>query len=1712
MKRKITSFFVFLGLSHAVYSQIPQIDFSTNFNDSTWIPSGILLENNPELFTINLGDDVHPFHFDGSKDSVSNRDVFVFLYDYFYFAAFNQPHANFPLLPDTLENNIYSTNPANPIRLGLIDHAYQTFSDSAISGGYLVWDTVPPFTARIVDSIIFVDTVYVIDTTANPHDTLGYYVDNDVIKLDPDSIAEKIIETRQLFAGAVLNNHVIIEENDPLIFDLDILDIFDDEVISGPYQLSIDGGSNYHSINANSQIVIHNHNLGSGIHQIILRKGTTVEAPRTIFELNLIITYAVIDYQVSNFNSEDCPQLDFSAGIGSGIASFIISGQNNGKINKPVIIVEGIDILNYKNSLEDREMSFKGNLGYGIFHVNTFFSNASVIVKGLENPFKDSKYLHDSLLNLGYDIVYLDFKTSRENIRKNANYLIQLIQYVNDSLTLNNSDEQIAIMGLGTGGVISRVALREMELQSCCHNTRMFTSFDAPHRGFTFPLGLQSFMEDTQNYTRFRMKRNKNIRLFYENIILSPMFSELLIYNLKTNKMQNHLDFLQYLDYIGMPQGSRNFAVTNGNDEGLLQHIDSNSANIIAPGNEIFDFTLKMYAPPSIIASGASILRVIGNVVTQENWYLARGIPLIGDEASSQNSFDIYKSGPGLPVNTTAYIVHNGALASAISTIIIIKKAEKALIAAAPAIVALFPPPNPALLKSFIATVKKVSAASILKVTIATDVFLTISLILNEIANNSNLTVTQNPYPMLNYDNAPGGRYYIPRILHSISSKSTGNLNRPEHNFVSTLSALNIDDDNLRIDIKTNKDRFLQDRIIPFEDYHSAISYLSPNLYNELHCLFTIGNSETIGNLPWFLEKLTNIHNPAIPSPQAVISLHGETLNYGVPANTGIAPEAKLRNMNIYAHGKAAVNTFSDNVGFPFQQLSPPSIPSSFTIETQSPECGGTYCRVDSLGEFQIGEFTQQGNSTEGHAVFLDNSTLEIMPYGKLVIDRNSSLTIEEGATLIIHPGAIIELNGRNAILEIKGKVEVKDNAVFTFTYQNPNDFGYIIFNQRQWDDSGEIPISEYWEIGDNAQFVLEGPIQHGNILMECKRNFRTSSGSSPQFSLIKIRNGAIKIHESRNANLTADSLFFEYVVVDKADVNQNKHQGVQLWGMSNKTADISHVNFSHGRFGLYANQLGVSFPLYLHNCSFSNNDTAVYFENGSFDLHDCTFDNGPSGVKAERSVGLSKIRESNFFGTKFPVSIESDYSADLSVLSCNFYGNNPDTFAIYHNFTDVQMKCSKIENYQVGVYTKNAILSLNNGKNEILACNRGVYLDQAVGITLSNGGNYFIGNIVHDIAGKIVNDNFLDIVNINGIDHINAAHNIFQVVPGGFNTHILVGNSTSATPLHSAVGHAFENCSSIVQTGNPFDSLISHIPTEIEIVYMGHTRKVPEALLLATNGSFGDEFEGYIYTGLEDIMFILDEVSTVIDPTISAGDKKVFRIGFSMMFNLLRLNYHYGNLEPVLAEPEAEVNEFISSMDNYIDVLISLIPEGPLQDENIAIWEIIRAHLFRLGQHHQYGLDALQSIGGDLTAKTVSRKNYWECVMGWESEMLQGNIEHEEFYQEFAVCGEMYSPYVDFNEDYIFEDIIIPNPKGRLSIYPNPSKTHIYVRMEDIAAPEDNVHLTITGMDGRLLFKQTQAASYLIGVNIENLPQGAYILTITTPYKKHNGQFLIAR
>lgn len=76
MKRKITTFVLAVQLSFALQGQ--SIWDMTALNNPNWIPSGILLENNPDFWQMG-GTAYNPFHFDGIRDSAGDSDIFLAL-------------------------------------------------------------------------------------------------------------------------------------------------------------------------------------------------------------------------------------------------------------------------------------------------------------------------------------------------------------------------------------------------------------------------------------------------------------------------------------------------------------------------------------------------------------------------------------------------------------------------------------------------------------------------------------------------------------------------------------------------------------------------------------------------------------------------------------------------------------------------------------------------------------------------------------------------------------------------------------------------------------------------------------------------------------------------------------------------------------------------------------------------------------------------------------------------------------------------------------------------------------------------------------------------------------------------------------------------------------------------------------------------------------------------------------------------------------------------------------------------------------------------------------------------------------------------------------------------------------------------------------------------------------------------------------------------
>ena len=96
--------------------------------------------------------------------------------------------------------------------------------------------------------------------------------------------------------------------------------------------------------------------------------------------------------------------------------------------------------------------------------------------------------LIDTLQSANFDIVYIDYqgefgKEGVKDIFEIADDLIEIIEEVNHRKNLAGSFEDNVIVGTSMGGLVSKIALRRMELDGKNHDTRTLLAFDSPHKG-----------------------------------------------------------------------------------------------------------------------------------------------------------------------------------------------------------------------------------------------------------------------------------------------------------------------------------------------------------------------------------------------------------------------------------------------------------------------------------------------------------------------------------------------------------------------------------------------------------------------------------------------------------------------------------------------------------------------------------------------------------------------------------------------------------------------------------------------------------------------------------------------------------------------------------------------------------------------------------------------------------------------------------------------------------------------------------------------------------------------------------------------------------------------------------------------------------------------------------------------------------------------------
>lgn len=158
-------------------------------------------------------------------------------------------------------------------------------------------------------------------------------------------------------------------------------------------------------------------------------------------------------------------------------------------------------------------------------------------------------------------------------IERNAMVLVELIKQTNQKLQASGSNEKIILIGPSMGGLISRYALRYMELNGMTHNCKLWVSFDSPHNGANIMIGAQQFLDFFGNQMGVEGARNAlNQRLN------SPAAKQMLLHHYSAGEQPAgapnfRQPFVDLLNNVGFPQDNclRKVSLVNGSRTGVAQ-------------------------------------------------------------------------------------------------------------------------------------------------------------------------------------------------------------------------------------------------------------------------------------------------------------------------------------------------------------------------------------------------------------------------------------------------------------------------------------------------------------------------------------------------------------------------------------------------------------------------------------------------------------------------------------------------------------------------------------------------------------------------------------------------------------------------------------------------------------------------------------------------------------------------------------------------------------------------------------------------------------------------------------------------------------------------------------------------------------------------------------------------------------------------------------
>lgn len=986
----------------------------------------------------------------------------------------------------------------------------------------------------------------------------------------------------------------------------------------------------------------------------------------------------------------------------------------NDKILKPFIYVEGF-------SPDEYFEAFNNETYKSFYEKFTAYQNSPI----------PGYPLLDELEANGYDIIYVDFEQGAGNILENAQTLKKAIKWVNDQKTANGSNEPNVVAGYSMGGLVARLAVRQMELDNTygAPDVSYFITVDTPHLGANIPFAVAIAVDDL---ARELVSYDDNMSDYEEtlanarSLLNSPAAKQMLFYAFDIEYVsplhipimvpaQLRSDFLAELQ-IGLPQTTiENVAIAKGNGQGNSQGFTGVapliSVDILSDFNCLDELVDTYDLVDGKTFANTIINLTLGAVIDMASFFGATaGVELnINALPGGDQSYEIYGR------NIQGELLWG--------------------------------------LIDF---------------------------------NIGSRSVQAHGIP---FDSAPGGHYSINAVSGTGESGQffqdilAGNytpcieIHETQFGFIPTVSALNIPGklttpfapiDPLSV-VANNETEF--DRVF----------ILDPTLYppntaptNEAHVDLTPSN---VGPFEEFI-------SPAFNNINSIAAINGYTYNFG-HANASQNFQStndritRLINVGNLSTGGLCINCNGviDNSGNP---ANPQNAASHFAVELAA-SCGSGVGRLNigANGILKIGENVQiTGALTvrSGSYIHLNGGIIEVRENSKLIIDSGAQLIlnggtvkvfdggqiiVKDGGFLRYEDGVTIELNGNNAQLALGGLTHVGNDATFTFTWQGAES-GYVRILEGY---SGQR-----FSTGTNTKMLLKGINKNDKILhIERHANlwdYIASNGTvlgqnytSVGFTNILFEKGTVQMDfDARIITIPkAQFLSVKFLSDGSRGIQSYRRTQFHYCDLVNTRVDARLLDFNQGTL------------------SFNNSNLT----RSRVDVRGKGFFIAYSQLEEseiwsyETSVMNQFIRSTS---TGAGVGIYNHSLSDLYVFQSRF--ENAGTCLFKEFGGTVTARCSQFLNSDYGIEAMNRSIinlssSYNGGYNTFENLGTNIFLHEANDLILERGFN-------------VLNEGIL--VNIDG--HINYPHPVGSPCPSLLASHNVwtAGNIPGSEPWHPAL------------------------------------------------------------------------------------------------------------------------------------------------------------------------------------------------------------------------------------------------------------------------------------------------------------------------------------